>query len=83
MTKIFIFAHFGLNMHHSFFIFCYLERICLYNREIILAVLHDKHQHDKESWYSPEIVIFKRNITIWYDIFAISPTPNSEIYIPA
>ncbi len=34
----FIFAHFGLNIHHTFYI-CYLERPCLYNREIILAVL--------------------------------------------
>ncbi len=28
MTQIFIFAHFGLNIHHSF-LFCYLERISL------------------------------------------------------
>ncbi len=38
MKTIFIFAHFGLNIHHSFYI-CYLERPCLYNREIILAAL--------------------------------------------
>ncbi len=40
MTKIFIFPHFGLNIHHTFFfIFCNLERICLYNREMILTAL--------------------------------------------
>ncbi len=38
MIKIFIFAHFGLNIHYSFNI-CYLEKICLYNKEIILAAL--------------------------------------------
>ncbi len=31
-------ALFGLNIHHSFYI-CYLERPCLYNREIILVAL--------------------------------------------
>ncbi len=36
MTKIFIFTHFGLNIHHSFL---YSERLCLYNREISLAIL--------------------------------------------
>ncbi len=29
MSKIVIFAHFGLNIYHSFFIFCYFERLCL------------------------------------------------------
>ncbi len=38
MKNIFIFAHFGLNIHHSFNIL-YLERPCLYNREIILVAL--------------------------------------------
>ncbi len=33
MTKIFIFAHFGLNIRHFFSWFC------LYNREISLAVM--------------------------------------------
>ncbi len=39
MTTIFTFAHFGLIIHHFLYIFRYLERLCLYNREISLAVL--------------------------------------------
>ncbi len=39
MTKIYIFTHFGLNICHPFYIFCYLERLCLYNREISLTVM--------------------------------------------
>ncbi len=38
MKNIFIFAHFGLNINYSFYI-CYLERPCIYYREIILAAL--------------------------------------------
>ncbi len=38
MTTIFIFAQFGLNIHHIFYI-CYLERLCLYNRNISLPAL--------------------------------------------
>ncbi len=59
MIKIFIFAHFGLNIHYSFNI-CYLEKICLYNKEIILAALlrhnnktNKTKNRDKivKSWY--------------------------------
>ncbi len=38
MKNIFIFARFGLNIHHSFYM-CYLERLCFYNRGIMLAAL--------------------------------------------
>ncbi len=55
----FIFAHFGL-YPPFIFIFCNLEKLCLYNREIILAVLlrHNSKTNmtkngDKlvKSWY--------------------------------
>ncbi len=40
-SKIFIFSHFCLNICHTFYIyiFCYLKRLCLYNRAISLAVM--------------------------------------------
>ncbi len=39
MTTIFIFTHLGLNIRHTNLILCYLERLCLYNMEISLAVM--------------------------------------------
>ncbi len=58
MTKIFIFAHFGLNINHSFFIFCYLERICLYNREVSLAVLLRQNSKTNMTKNRDKIVIY-------------------------
>ncbi len=39
MTTIFIFTHFGLNIHHAFVYCVTFVRLCLYNREISLAVM--------------------------------------------
>ncbi len=60
MTNIFIFAHFGLNIRHTFFIFCNLERLCLYNREIILAALLRKNCKTNMTKNRDKIVKFKK-----------------------
>ncbi len=49
---------FGPNIHHSIF-FCYLERICLYNREINLAALLKQNSKTNMIKNSDKIVIFK------------------------
>ncbi len=54
MTMIYIFTHFGLSIRHTFIYFVSFVRLCLYNREISLAVMlkqlsKQKKQHDKES----------------------------------
>ncbi len=59
IKNIFIFAHFGLNIHHSFYI-CYLERPCLYNREIILVALIRQNSKTNMTKNHDEIVIFKK-----------------------
>ncbi len=59
MTKIFIFPHFGLNINHSFLICFYLERICLYNREIILAALLRQNSKTNMTKNCNKIVLFK------------------------
>ncbi len=43
-----------------FFIFCYLERLCLYNREIILAVLLRQTGKTNMTKNRDEIVIFQK-----------------------
>ncbi len=57
IKKVFIFAHFGLNIHHSFYI-CYLERPCLYNREIIFAALIRQNSKTNMTKNHDKIVIF-------------------------
>ncbi len=57
MTQIFIFPHFGLNIHHTFLYLYNLERICLYNRGIILAALL-RHNSKINMTKNHEIVIF-------------------------
>ncbi len=69
MTKIFIFTHFGPKYPPFFFIFCDLERLCLYNREISLAIL--LRQNSKTNMTKNRDKIMK----YWY-IFAISLTPT-------
>ncbi len=66
MTEIFLFTHFGLNIHHSFVISCYLERICLYNRENSLAALLRQNGKTNMTKNRDEIVILKKKIVIWY-----------------
>ncbi len=61
ITKIFIFAHFCLNIHNSFFIFCYLERLCLYNREIFLAAVLRQNSKTNMTKNPGETVIYKKN----------------------
>ncbi len=51
------------------YIFFNLERICLYNRGIILAALL-RHNSKTNMTKNREIVIFKKK-KLWYDIFAI------------
>ncbi len=60
MTQIFIFPHFGLNIHHTFFLFCNLERICLYNREMILPALL-RNDSKINMTKNREIMIFQKN----------------------
>ncbi len=63
MANIFIFPHFGLNI--PFFILCNFKRICLYNREIILAAL--LRQNSKINMTkNREIVIFLKKIVMRY-----------------
>ncbi len=63
MTKIFIFPHFGLNIHHTFLYFVTLKgyRVLkgLCNREIILAALL-KQNSKINMTKNREIVIFKK-----------------------
>ncbi len=56
------------------FIFCYLERLCLYNREISLVVL--LRQTGKSNMTKNPDKIVKCLKKKLYDIFAISPTPT-------
>ncbi len=67
MKNIFIFAHFGLNIHHSFTYFVTLKGIvCIIGK---LFWLHWSDKIVKPTW---QRIVMK----LWYDIFAISPTPN-------
>ncbi len=59
MTKIFIFAHFGLNVYHSLY-FVALERLCLYNREISLAALLRQNSKTNMTKNRDKIMIFKK-----------------------
>ncbi len=65
MTKICIFSHFGLNIHHSFL--CLLPKKGFYNREICLAAL--LKQNSKTNMTK------NREIVIWYFCHT-APTPN-------
>ncbi len=75
MKRFFIFTHFDLNIHHSFYIFCCPERLCLYNREISLAELLRQNSKTNMTKNHGEIVIFKNKS--WYGIFAIWTTPST------
>ncbi len=61
---LFFFAHFGLNIRHTFFIFCNFEMICL-NREIILAVLLRHNSKTDMTKNRDKIVIFKKKLDIF------------------
>ncbi len=63
MKNIFIFAHFGQNIHHSFYI-CYLERPCLYNREMILAALIRQNSKTNMTKNRDKIMIFQKENVI-------------------
>ncbi len=60
MKNIFIF---GLNIHHSFYT-CYLERPCLYNREIILAALIRQNSKTNMTKNHDKIMIFLKKKVI-------------------
>ncbi len=50
MTKIFIFAYFGLNIHHSFSFFFYLEWLCLrWPRELNALQLQKTYANRKST----------------------------------
>ncbi len=78
MTKIFYLPPLWYKYPPYFFIFCNRERICLYNRYIILAALI-RHNIKINMTKNCEIVIFKKKNR--YDIFAISPTPPLTVRI--
>ncbi len=60
MKKICIFSHFGLNSHHSFLYLFYLERLCLYNREVSLAALLRQNSETNMTKNRGEIMIFQQ-----------------------
>ncbi len=75
MTTIFIFAHFGLIIHHSFLYFVTLKGfVCIIGK---LVWLYCSDKIVKPTWQRIviKIVKYKKKKT-WYDIFAIFPTPN-------
>ncbi len=75
MTKIFYLRPLWPKYPPFLFIFCFLERLCLYNREISLAVLLRQTGKTNMTKNSDKIVKCLKNKN-WYDIFAISPTPT-------
>ncbi len=60
------------------FIFSFLERLCLYNREISLAVLLRQTGKTNMTKNCDKIMKCLKNKNV-YDIFAISPTPYLEL----
>ncbi len=72
MTPIFIFPHFGLNIHHSFFLYF----VNLKGFVFIIGKFVWLHYSDKIV--KPTCQNSDKIVKSWYDIFAISPTPNSS-----
>ncbi len=70
MTQIFIFPHFGLNIHHTFLYFVTLKGFVF-----VIGKLFWLHCSDTtvkiNMTKNREIVIFLKK-KMWYDIFAIS-----------
>ncbi len=75
MTKIFYLRPLWPKHPPFLFIFCFVERLCLYNREISLAVLLRQTGKTNMTKNCDKIVKCLKNKN-WYDIFAISPTPT-------
>ncbi len=75
MTKIFYLRPLWPKYPPFLFIFCFLERLCLYNREISLAVLLRQTGKTNMTKNCDKIVKCLKNKNV-YDIFAISPTPT-------
>ncbi len=75
MTKIFIFPHFGLNIHNTFLYFLTLKGFVFIIGKLFWLHCSDTivKSHDKESW--------KKKKKLWYDLFAISPTPTLTVRI--
>ncbi len=74
MTKKFVFTHFDLNIHHSFLYF-----VCLKGFVLIFyfgCTAQTTYKIVKPTWQ--RIGIFRERKS-WYDIFAISPTPNVRL----
>ncbi len=85
-NKDFIFAHFGLNIHHTFlyfvtwnhsyFIFCYLKGFVFIKGKLFWLHCSDKIVKPTWQWIMIKIMINQKKT--WYDIFAISPTPTQS-----
>ncbi len=71
MTDFYL-AHFGLNIHHTFLYWLPWKALSLYNIIIILAALLRHNSKNNMTKNRDKIVI------LWYDIFAISPTPSLD-----
>ncbi len=73
MTMIYIFTHFGLSIRHTFIYFVSFVRLCLYNREISLAVMLKQLSKQKNNMTKNHDIQKKR---LNGDIFAKLPTPS-------
>ncbi len=68
------------------FIFCYLDRICLYNREISLAVLlrptWQKNLIKSWNWYLPQKIVILYFCRIAHPYFALLSGSGQQYYPP-